>query len=474
MGQLSLVLKTASKPSIIIGGGPVALRKAQSLLRGKAQINVLATEISAELNQLVLKTQGQWIDSTYAKQYLQGHQLIVLIPADNIDVDLIVKDANACKIPINVYQHPEKSDFYFPYLIDRSPISIAVSSAATNPAITRIIQHKINALIPKGLGRLADFFKAIQTTVNQRIKEPYLKKRFWHYVIESVSTEAVFKGETEQAKKNIFKLLDQVAEKKNGEVFLIGAGPGDPDLLSFKAIRLLQSADVVLYDRLINPQILTYVREDAQTVYVGKAKSDHSVPQEQINQWLIDHALSGQRVIRLKGGDPFIFGRGGEEIAGLQKANIAFEVVPGITAAIGCSAYAGIPLTHRDYVQSVKFITGHRQAGSEQLNLDWPSLAAPSQTLVFYMGLTNLNTIVKGLLSAGAVASLPVALIENGTRSNQRVFTGTLASIEHKIQAIHFSGPVLTIVGEVVNLRASLDWFGSRECKTEITEPTYQ
>lgn len=286
--------------------------------------------------------------------------------------------------------------------------------------------------------------------VNQR-------RGFWETVFQGPIAERQLAGQGAEAERLLQAMVDGAPVQQGGEVYLVGAGPGDPDLLTFRALRLMQQADVVLYDRLVAPAIIEMCRRDAERIYVGKRRADHAVPQDQINRLLVDLARQGKRVLRLKGGDPFIFGRGGEEIEELAEHCIPFQVVPGITAASGCSAYAGIPLTHRDYAQSVRFVTGHLKDGTS--NLPWHDLVAPAQTLVFYMGLVGLPTICAELIRHGRAASTPAALVQQGTTRNQRVFTGTLADLPELVAQHEVHAPTLVIVGEVVQLRDKLAWF---------------
>lgn len=363
-------------------------------------------------------------------------------------------------LPVNVVDSPALCSFIFPSIVDRSPLTIAISSSGKSPVLARFLRRKIEALVPAAYGRLADFAGRMRDTVKQGIPAETPRRLFWEQAIDGVIAEQVMVGNEGRAEELLRQRLTESDDLYRGEVYLVGAGPGDPDLMTFKAVRLLQSADVVLYDRLVAPAIVDMARRDAQRIYVGKARADHAVPQQEINQMLVDLALEGKRVIRLKGGDPFIFGRGGEEIELLAQQQIPFQVVPGITAASGAACYSGIPLTHRDYAQSVRFITGNLKNG--QLELDWEQYRSTTETLVFYMGLQGLPVICEQLQAAGRVPQTPVALVERASTPDQRVLTGTLETMTEIVEAQRPRAPTLIVIGDVVRLHDSLAWFGKR------------
>jgi uroporphyrin-III C-methyltransferase/precorrin-2 dehydrogenase/sirohydrochlorin ferrochelatase len=328
--------------------------------------------------------------------------------------------------------------------------------------LARLLRTRLEALLPGRTGELAALAREYRATVRARIAEASARRAFWEDILQGQVAELVYSGRPQAARHQLERQLDAFsgAPARGGEVYLVGTGPGDPDLLTFRALRLMQQADVVLYDRLVAEPILALVRRDAERIYVGKRAGVHAVPQQDINARLVEYARAGRRVLRLKGGDPFIFGRGGEEIEELAAAGIPFQVVPGITAASGCASYAGIPLTHRDHAQSVRFQTGHRRG--DTVELDWPALARPGQTLVFYMPLEGLGIICAQLMAHGLAASLPAALVERGTRPEQRVFAGTLATLPELVAGEDVHAPTLLIVGEVVKLRERLAWFEGR------------
>ena len=393
----------------------------------------------------------------YASSDLQG---VALVIAATDDVPLnaqISAEAQALGIPVNVVDAPALCSVIFPAIVDRSPLIVAVSSGGDAPVLARLIRAKIETWIPVTYGQLANLGKRFRERVKQLFPDVQQRRVFWEDVFQGQIAESVFAGKPEEGERLLEERLAGAAPRALGEVYLVGAGPGDPDLLTFRALRLMQQADVVLYDRLVAPAIIELCRRDAERIYVGKRRADHAVPQEQINQLLIDLARQGKRVLRLKGGDPFIFGRGGEEIEQLAAEDIPFQVVPGITAASGCAAYAGIPLTHRDHAQSVRFVTGHLKDGSS--NLPWKDLVAPGQTLVFYMGLVGLSGICEQLIAHGRSGATPAALVQQGTTQNQRVFTGTLETLPQLVAQHEVHAPTLVIVGEVVTLRDKLAWF---------------
>lgn len=455
MQFLPLFHKLQGRLVLVIGGGEVALRKARLLSDAGAVLRVVAPEIRGELQELA--GPGGIFLRGYASSDLQG---VALVIAATDDVPLnaqISAEAQALGIPVNVVDAPALCSVIFPAIVDRSPLIVAVSSGGDAPVLARLIRAKIETWIPATYGQLANLGKRFRERVKQLFPDVQQRRVFWEDVFQGQIAESVFAGKPEEGERLLEERLAGAAPRALGEVYLVGAGPGDPDLLTFRALRLMQQADVVLYDRLVAPAIIELCRRDAERIYVGKRRSDHAVPQEQINQLLIDLARQGKRVLRLKGGDPFIFGRGGEEIEQLAAEDIPFQVVPGITAASGCAAYAGIPLTHRDHAQSVRFVTGHLKDGSS--NLPWQDLVAPGQTLVFYMGLVGLPGICEQLIAHGRSGTTPAALVQQGTTQNQRVFTGTLETLPQLVAEHDVHAPTLVIVGEVVTLRDKLAWF---------------
>jgi uroporphyrin-III C-methyltransferase/precorrin-2 dehydrogenase/sirohydrochlorin ferrochelatase len=348
-----------------------------------------------------------------------------------------------------------------PSIVDRGAVQIAVSTGGASPVLARILRSKLESTIPATYGELAKLVDNYRHEVKQSFPMVEERRTFWESILEGPVAEHVFAGRLDEAEKLLNTLLETSSADPDfkGEVYLVGAGPGDPDLLTFKALRLMQKCDVVIYDRLVSEPILDMVRRDAEKIYAGKSRAQHSISQENINQMLVRLAKEGKRVLRLKGGDPFVFGRGGEEIGELIEHNISFQVVPGITAASGCTSYAGIPLTHRDYSQACIFVTGHRKDGAEDLN--WAMLSHANQTVVFYMGLDNVARICESLKAHGRNSSTPAALIEKGTTSAQRVFIGDLDSLPEIVENNEVRAPTLIVVGEVVELHKKLHWYKS-------------
>lgn len=449
-------LKLQQQPCLIVGGGRIAYRKAVLLAKAGAILHVIAPEIEPDLLNLVQQTQGQYIAEDFQQQVnLRDYRLVIAATNDAVVNQQVFEACEAEKVLVNSVDDPPHCRFMVPAIIDRSPLIISVASNGTSPVLSRQIRTQLETLIPHGMGKLAQFSGKWRTTVKQKITNPDERRIFWEDLYASPLKEQVFNGNEAEADQLIEQALQEWNTPK-GEVYLVGAGPGDPELLTLKALRLMQQADVVIYDRLVSQPIMDLCRRDAEKIYVGKARSNHSVPQEGINALLVKYASQGKRVCRLKGGDPFIFGRGGEEIQELFDAGITFQVVPGITAASGCSAYAGIPLTHRDYAQSVRFLTGHLKEGSPEL--PWDELVYENQTLVLYMGLVGLENTCQQLIAHGQRPNMPVALISKGTTPEQKVVVGTLADIASKVSEHHIQAPTLTIIGEVVSLREQLKW----------------
>lgn len=457
MDFLPLFHSLKGRTVLLIGGGEVALRKARLLVDSGARLRVVAPLIGAELAALVTGADGELLQRTYRPDDIRGAVLVIAATDDQMLNAEVSAQAQALGVPVNVVDSPALCSVIFPAIVDRSPLIVAVSSGGDAPVLSRLTRARIETWIPAAYGQLAGLAKRFRSRVKAALPDVQQRRVFWEDTFQGQVAESLFAGKPAEAERLLEEKLAGVTPRSLGEVYLVGAGPGDPDLLTFRALRLMQQADVVLYDRLVAPAIIELCRRDAERIYVGKRRAEHALPQEQINQRLVSLAKEGKRVLRLKGGDPFIFGRGGEEIEELAAHGIPFQVVPGITAASGCAAYAGIPLTHRDYAQSVRFVTGHLKDGSS--DLPWQELAAPGQTLVFYMGLVGLPHICEELIRHGRSAGTPAALIQQGTTSNQRVYTGSLAELPALVAQHQVQAPTLVIVGEVVSLRDKLAWF---------------
>lgn len=458
MQYFPIFLDTSDLTCLVVGGGEVAARKVELLLKTSANITVVAPWACDTLVEFAKQEKIQLLVRPYSESDLSNKQM-VFVATDNSELNVQIHDqARQQKILVNVVDNTPLCQFITPSIVDRSPIVIAISSGGVAPVLLRYLRQKLESIIPQKVSLLGQFSEKFRESVKKRFKTVTERRYFWEDVLDGDIAENVLQGNKQVAEhKFLEKLNAQDPSKTVGEVYLVGAGPGDPDLLTFRALRLMQKADVVVYDRLVSPEVLELVRRDAEKIYVGKEKSKHSVPQEQINELLAKEALAGNRVVRLKGGDPFIFGRGGEELETLIDHGVGFQVVPGITAASGAASYAGIPLTHRDHAKSVVFATGHLQDNS--INLNWQGLAQPEQTIVFYMGLTGLPIICEQLVKHGLSATTPVAMVQSATTSEQKVVTGTLMDIQLKAEAAEISPPALIIVGSVVSLHKKLNWF---------------
>ena len=446
------------KPCVVVGGGTTAERKVGSLLRSGAAVTVVSPKLTNGLARRAGSGEIRYLARRFEPADILGARLVIAATDDRVVNRRIAELATEEEILVNVADDPDACTFLLPSVIDRDPVVVAISTGKASPVLARLLRTRLESLIPAGYGRLGQLCARYRDRVKARFSEPRDRRRFWDRVLQGAVAERIFSGQLEEAEAAMEQELRPGAlDSDLGEVYLVGAGPGDPDLLTFRALRLMQQADVVVYDRLVAEPILSMTRRDARRVYVGKERNNHVMRQEEINRLLADLAKDGHRVLRLKGGDPFIFGRGGEEIDTLAAEGIPFQVVPGITAASGCACYAGIPLTHRDYAQSVTFVTGHLKDGT--MNLNWPQLAQPGQTVVFYMGLVGLPVLVRELISHGVSPEMPVALVQQGTTHMQRVYSGTLSTILGVVEEDPPKPPTLIIVGEVVRLRDKLSWF---------------
>ncbi len=459
MNYFPIFVRISQQNCLVVGGGDIALRKCILLLKAKANITCVALKHCDVLLSLAKENNIKLEKKAFLDSDINGQKLVISATNDAILNAHISHLARSVNIFVNVVDSPDLCSFVMPSIVDRSPVVIAVSSAGKAPVLARLLRAKIETMIPAAYGELAVLAGRFRNKVKAKFNSIQKRRIFWESLFSGVVAEQVFAGNIKQAEKIVNSRL---ADSKNdnsptGEVYLVGGGPGDPDLLTFKALRLMQQADIILYDRLVSKAVMELVRRDAKIIYVGKERGSHSLVQGGINKLLVRLAKAGKRVCRLKGGDPFIFGRGGEEIEELAAHHIAFQVVPGITAASGCAAYSGIPLTHRDYSQSCRFVTGHLQ--NNTMDLPWHELVVEQQTIVFYMGLTGAEHISKQMIKHGMRADMPVALVEKGTLPEHKVHITTLAGLEYLTSDEDISAPTLIIVGEIVKLREKLNWY---------------
>ena len=459
MGYLPVFLNLSGRQSLVVGGGAVAARKIKRLLKAGARVTVVAPRQNNELDNMAEQQQITQVFEKFNETHLDNMVLVFAATDDAETNQQISKLARARNIPVNVVDRPGLCTFIMPSVVDRDPIQIAVSTGGASPVLARLLRARLETLIPASYGSLAELMGKFRARVHEHFPEPRTRRRFWEDVLQGPIAEMLITGQDKAALEALEQQLEEGIRpiSNTGEVYLVGGGPGDPDLLTFRALRLMQQADVVLYVRLVAPELVDLVRKDAERIYVGKQRDQHALPQGEINQLLVKLAKEGKRVLRLKGGDPFIFGRGGEEIDTLSGEGIPFQVVPGITAAGGCASYAGIPLTHRDYAQSCIFVTGHLKDGS--MNINWEALVQPRQTIAVYMGIKGLDILSNKLIQYGMPETTPAALIQQGTTQRQRVFTGILKSLAEIPKTNDIKPPTMIIIGDVVKLHEKLAWF---------------
>lgn len=455
MDYLPLFARLKDRTVLLVGGGDIALRKARLLLDAGAILTVVAPSLHEELTEL-LSEQHTYIPSRFNSTHLNNHMLVIAATDDEEVNAEVAAAAHAGNIWVNVVDDPDRSSFIFPSIIDRSPIMVAVSSGGKAPVLVRMLRERLEALLPKHLGALGHLSGEWRSRIKQKLGDITSRRRFWEKAFASPQLATLLETEQPQVAEQWMDQQLTAESYAGGEIVLVGAGPGDAGLLTLKGLQQIQQAEVVLYDQLVSAEVLNLVRRDAERISVGKKAGNHSVPQHEINELLLTHARAGKRVVRLKGGDPFMFGRGAEELEAAKAEGIPFTVVPGITAAAGATAYAGIPLTHRDFAQSAVFITGHsKKDGAEP---DWASLAVSNQTLVIYMGLIGSPIITERLIAHGRRPDTPIALIERGTTPQQRVLRGTLQELPEL--AKHAQSPSLIVIGDVATLADTLSWFG--------------
>ena len=467
MDYFPIFLRLEGEPVLVVGGGEVAARKIELLVRSGAKVTVVAPELIPALAEQVAAGAIAHVAAQFQPEHLNGMRLAIAAtdkPAVNA---WVAHQAETRKIAVNVVDDRELSRFIMPAIVDRSPVIVAVGSSGDAPVLTRRIRESLESFLPERLGGLAKLAGRLRSSVKARIENASARRRFWENFFDGPIAADIVAGRTDADSESVAQRINssiaRTVRQPQGEVVLVGAGPGDPGLLTLRALRALQNADVVLYDRLVSAEVLDLARRDAERIYVGKAAGKAHVSQDEINALLVKLAHDGKRVCRLKGGDPFIFGRGGEELEALAANGVRFEVVPGITAAAGCAAYAGIPLTHRDHAQVLTLVTGHCKGETDKV--DWELLARPNQTCVFYMGLNHLDNILARLREHGVPAERAAAVIEQGTQSRQRVVTGTLADLPERVRAADVQSPALLIVGEVTRLHETLRWFNSTDAR---------
>ncbi|MBO1549898.1 siroheme synthase CysG [Yersinia pseudotuberculosis] len=467
MDYLPLFADLKQRPVLIVGGGEVAARKIELLHRAGAQVWVVAQTLSSELEQQYQDGRIHWLAQDFLPEQLDNVFLVIAATNDTVLNAAVFAAADQRCILANVVDDQPLCSFIFPSIVDRSPLVVAISSSGQAPVLARILREKLEALLPTRLSDMAAIAGRWRGRVKQHMASMGERRRFWEHAFSGRFASLISRGQLTEA-ENELQLSLEGQHRALGEVALVGAGPGDAGLLTLRGLQVMQQADVVLYDHLVSPEVLDLVRRDAERICVGKRAGAHSVTQEATNQLLVTLAQQGKRVVRLKGGDPFIFGRGGEELQVVAQAGIPFQVVPGVTAAAGATAYAGIPLTHRDHAQSVTFITGHCRPDGD--DLDWQALARGRQTLAIYMGTVKAAAISQQLIAHGRSSTTPVAVIGRGTRVDQQVLIGTLAQLESLVQQA--PTPALLVIGEVVNLHHQIAWFGQQPQTESAISPS--
>lgn len=453
-----LFANLADRCVLVVGGGEVAARKCEALLGTGARVRVGAPALSERLGEWAGLGRIAHLQGSYEESWLDDTWLVVAA-TDDIDVNRrVAADATARHILINVVDNAALSSFHVPAVIDRAPVQVAISSGGNAPMLARWVRERVELVLDHALGPLAALLERSRAAIRSRHRDLSARRRFYGRVLGGRIWQLLRTGRGDAAERELQRVLDQTDASPDGEVALVGAGPGDPGLLTLRALRVLNQADVILHDRLVSAAVLDLARRDAQRIEVGKEAGNHHATQDQIHALMLQHARAGRRVVRLKGGDPFVFGRGGEELQFLHAHGIPFEVVPGVTAALACAAYSGVPLTHREHAHSVQFVTAHCEESLDAL--DWNALAAPRQTLAVYMGVAHLGALRGRLLAAGRAAQTPVAVVENGTRANQRVIVSTLGGLGGLAAAHGLRSPALLLVGEVAAFAQTLAWFG--------------
>ena len=456
MKRFPLFVNLDKLPVLVVGGGEIAERKINLIIKANANVEVLARKFTPNVEQIISKKKLKKIKKSLDISTLSSNYSLIIAATDNKQVNKkLFNFAKKNNILINVVDQPELCTCTFGSIVERGDLVVAISTGGSAPVFARNLREKLETLLPQSTKQLIDFSSTIREKVIRSFSQLNKRRIFWELFFDAFATKKNI------TKSNLTKLSNQLIKslrnKNSGEVFLVGAGPGDPELLTLRSLHLIQKADVCIYDNLVSKDILELVRRDAQMIYAGKLRNNHTIEQKEINKLLVNYAKKGLRVLRLKGGDPFMFGRGGEEISELMAKKIKFQVVPGITAATGVAAYAGIPLTHRDYSQSCIFITGHEKNG--ELNINWNNLINENQTIVIYMGLNSLPSIVQNLIDYGMRKNMPIAVVQEGTTENQKVVVSTISRVNAKILKTDIQSPAIIIIGEVVKLRKTIKWF---------------
>lgn len=461
---------------LVVGGGSVAERKTEALLDTGADIRVLAAQFTPAIQkwqasgqlkakQQLLQLQGfsGWLNRWQLRQAVKQAWIVIAASDDHVLNTYIANLGKHYRVLTNVVDDLQLTQFHVPAVLQRGPMQAAISSAGVAPALARRLRAQMETLLDEATGEMATLLAAWRDKIKQNIPDVSIRRRWYDELLDGEFAELVSTNQLDKAERYLSQALlstcNASSQKSAGKVILVGAGPGDPGLLTIQALRELQQADVIVHDRLVSQEVLNLARRDAERILVAKRAGKHETTQSQIHEILIREAGQGKRVVRLKGGDPFVFGRGGEELQILQQHNIKFAVVPGVSAAMACGAYAGVPLTHRDYAQSVRLVTAHCQSSMDKL--DWAALAEDSQTLAVYMGVGQLELLRERLLEYNRAADTPFALIENGTRSDQRVITGQLADLPETAREHQVQSPAMLLLGQVAGLADQLHWYGA-------------
>jgi uroporphyrin-III C-methyltransferase/precorrin-2 dehydrogenase/sirohydrochlorin ferrochelatase len=455
MRYLPLFLDLQTGPVLLVGAGDLARAKLRLLAAAGARIRWFATDGHHDVSGLAAADAAriELADGDPLAADLRGVIAILCAGAGEIGIAMSAR-AKAVGLPVNVMDDLAHSTFIFPAIVDRGDVVVAVGTGGTSPVVARRVRERIEAVLPARIGDLAGFIGRWRKTIHGRIPEFALRRRFWERVVDGPIGALVLAGRGDEAEAALKDIGDasafagaSVSGQAEGRVTLVGAGPGDPDLLTIRALRALQDADIVFYDELVSPEILDRARRDASRVPVGRRVGKPGIGQDAINQLLIQAAKSGQRAVRLKGGDPFVFGRGGEEVEALREAGVAYSVVPGITAGLGAAAQFEVPLTFRHEALRITFLTAHKAKDADAV--DWSVLTDAKMTVVVYMGMTAAQSVRAGLLAAGRSPQTPVGVFARVTRPDAQAAVGTLNDLPSLVEKID-GGPAVLIIGDVV------------------------